>query len=428
MPASRRAASSSRCRSMPSCPASPKPAEITTTARTPSRRLPHRADGGCARHGDHRELDRPRNVGHRSIRPHRLDHLGGRVDGIHRAPETGLEQVVEQLAADRALLARGADHGDRPRFEKASHGGRRRDPLAPLEALDCLGRKEVGNRTWIEPGAEEVSTRKPALAKDLDHPVVLRQHLGLERRDPRLVGELREVSKQDRPEAVSCSSSSAIANATSARSRPLRMYIPWPTTCVGSLRLPRGRIDRRSPRPRRSRSRKSYRPRRRSGSRGALRKPLERLQRLDRPTAPVARERSSRREAPRRPPGAPDRRRRRRGRVSRAPRRRALRSSAQVAGPQASDSDDENRRRTHADTVTGKAARHRTAHGFGSVLTWSAQFARAVSSAVDGGWIGPMLVPALDRGSVARCSGIPRARLRGQGDRRDRRRTDPREP
>ena len=42
--------------------------------------------------------------------------------------------------------------------------------------------------------------REAALPEDLDHAVVLRQHLRLEDRDPGSCGRLRQVGEQDRPE------------------------------------------------------------------------------------------------------------------------------------------------------------------------------------------------------------------------------------
>ena len=182
---------------MPSCPASPKPAEITTTARTPfaahSRTAPTAAVPGTAIAASSGLALKRRSL---IDRPAPTDHLGGRVDGIHRAPETGSSRLWNSSPPTVPARARRRSRRSTAVRKKRATAAAAAIRLRPSKRLIAWGEKEVGNRTWIEPGAEEVSTRKPLSArKDLDHPVVLRQHLGLERRDPRLVGELREVAR-----------------------------------------------------------------------------------------------------------------------------------------------------------------------------------------------------------------------------------------
>ena len=60
----------------------------------------------------------------------------------------------------------------------------------------------VGNSTSTVPGVARRCTGKPLASEDLDHPMVLRQHVGMERGDAGLSGGVREVRDQDRPEAA----------------------------------------------------------------------------------------------------------------------------------------------------------------------------------------------------------------------------------
>ena len=140
IPASRHTSSSSCWRPAPSAPVSANPDEITQQAAHAGGRAlargSHHLLGG---HRHDRQLDPAGNVADRPVRRQRLHHVGLVVDRIDRAAELGREQVVQDLAADRAPPPRRADHGHRARLEEAPHRGHRPDPLAFLEPLDRRG-------------------------------------------------------------------------------------------------------------------------------------------------------------------------------------------------------------------------------------------------------------------------------------------------
>ncbi len=127
------------------------------------------------RDDDHGEIHRAGHVGDGRIGLDRLDHLGLGVHREDRAVESPAQQVVEDLGADRAAGARGADHRHRARpqdgfdgaaparrFGHASVGGgclrlRRRDPVHRLTPL----RYAIPAR-----GARSRNSAAPALADD----------------------------------------------------------------------------------------------------------------------------------------------------------------------------------------------------------------------------------------------------------------------
>ncbi len=149
---------------------------------------------------DHRQVQRARHLLDLGIGSNRLDHVGARVDRMDDPAEAGREQVVEDLAADGAAPSRGSDHGDGAGLEKPGHRGCRRDPVPPLEALDGLRRKR-GRKLDVDRAAlRRELDREAALPEDLDHAVVLGQHLRLEDRDLRIGGRLGQVGEQDRPQ------------------------------------------------------------------------------------------------------------------------------------------------------------------------------------------------------------------------------------
>ena len=158
-----------------------------------------RIDHGGRGDRDHRKLDLARHLPDRFEGRYRLDDVGLRVDRVDGAVEGGREQVVENFAADRAPLSRGADHGNRPRLEEVADRRHRRRALALVEALASLGGDRCrALRTSMRSGFERICGLNPLSRKTLGHPVVVGQHRGLEKRDAVLLGGLGEMREQDR--------------------------------------------------------------------------------------------------------------------------------------------------------------------------------------------------------------------------------------
>ena len=76
-----------------------------------AQRLVGRLEHAAAGQADDREVDRVGDLGDRVVAAHAGDRLAAAVDRVGGAGEVGLEHVAEELAADRAAPARGADHG-----------------------------------------------------------------------------------------------------------------------------------------------------------------------------------------------------------------------------------------------------------------------------------------------------------------------------
>ena len=154
-------------------------------------------------HCDHCEVDLVGHFGNARIGAHRLNHLACRVDRIDGAIEPGLEQVVEDLAADCPAAARRPDHGHRPGCEKAADRRLCRELVPALEALHGLRREGCRHLDADRAAARGDLDREATLAKHLDHPAVLAQHLGEEERYSVLLGNLGEMSEQERREPAS---------------------------------------------------------------------------------------------------------------------------------------------------------------------------------------------------------------------------------
>ncbi len=180
-------------------------------ARGHHQERPRPRRGAVARGGDHplgghredRQIDRAREPLDRPVGAHRLDHVGVLVDRVDRAGEARAQQVAEDLPADRPPLPRGADQRDRSRLEEASHRGHGGDPLALLEAADSLGGERGGELDLERVRNRAVRDREAALAEYVDHPVVVRQHLRDEGRDPLLLGYLGEMGQEGRGDPAS---------------------------------------------------------------------------------------------------------------------------------------------------------------------------------------------------------------------------------
>ncbi len=203
MPAPRHTSSSSCWRATPSVPG-------LGEAHGDDEQRAHAGGGTVAgdlddvfrRHDDDRELDRSRNVADRVVRRKRLDDIGLRVDRVDDPLELRAEEVAQHLGADGSPPTGGADDGDRLGLQEALDGGDRGHPLALLESLlgdigergGQLDRDRVRRRVQVD--------REAALPEHVDHPVVVRQHLGGERGDVVHLGDAGEMGEQDRRDPV----------------------------------------------------------------------------------------------------------------------------------------------------------------------------------------------------------------------------------
>jgi hypothetical protein len=77
-----------------------------------------------SRHGEDGEVDLSGDVDDRSVRAHGLHPIGVGVDRMDGALESVRDEVVEDLAADRAAPPRGADDGDAARPKERVQGDR----------------------------------------------------------------------------------------------------------------------------------------------------------------------------------------------------------------------------------------------------------------------------------------------------------------
>jgi hypothetical protein len=109
-----------------------------------------------------------------------------------------IEQVVEELAADRRGIAGGADHGDRPRSQERPHridGGLR---LPVLEVRDRRVGEQDRELDLDRSRGGPDRHGETAGPEDVDHLVVLGQHLRYEGRDAVPSGLLRHLTEEDR--------------------------------------------------------------------------------------------------------------------------------------------------------------------------------------------------------------------------------------
>ena len=196
--------SSCAWRARPSAPVSPKPAERTTSARTPAvaqaRAASSTAGGGD---GDDGQLHRSGHLGQRRVCRSAGDRLGVRVDRVERATKASGHQVAEHRPADAALPARRADDRDRGRLQDMTHGGDRRGPIALLEALARRGGELCGKLDLQQPGLGTDVHGEPGVAQHGQHAVVARMDDRRQRHDPGRLGELRQMREHQRADPAS---------------------------------------------------------------------------------------------------------------------------------------------------------------------------------------------------------------------------------
>ncbi len=167
----------------------------------PQRRLCLGEHGGAGNAED-RQVDVAGDVRDRRVGLHAGDGAGLRVDRVGDPGEVGVEDVAEELPADRAASRRSADHGDRSRGEEGCERRRDGDVVAlvdggsvGLRRLDCEA--NLG-RAALEPPRD----REPRVREDAQHRAVVRHHLGDELGDPGVRGRFGELLEQARADSA----------------------------------------------------------------------------------------------------------------------------------------------------------------------------------------------------------------------------------
>ena len=164
-PCARTSASSCSCRSAPSRPTSANPAEMTTSAHPLRRRVLGGFEHDCSRGRRSRRGRRRRGSPRSTVAAHAGHRAAVAVDRVGGAGEVGLEDVAEELAADRAAPARGADDGDAAGLEERAQRGGDGDVVALVDPLlVALGRRDRELDLDLAPASSRVSS-KPSPSK-----------------------------------------------------------------------------------------------------------------------------------------------------------------------------------------------------------------------------------------------------------------------
>ncbi len=160
-------------------------------------RLHHKRRG----HDDHGQIDRAGDVPDGRVGGHGLDDIRSRVDRVHGTVESGDQEVVEDFPSDRPPGAGCPDHRDRAGGEERPHRRNGGGLLPAFEALDSFGGDGGGEGNVDLPQVIADIHGEPALPEDLDHPVVLRQHSGLELSYAVRIRRLGQLADQDRSQS-----------------------------------------------------------------------------------------------------------------------------------------------------------------------------------------------------------------------------------
>ena len=137
-----------------------------------------------SRNRDHGQVDGIRDLRHRRIAAHASDRRTLRIHRICGSREVRLEDVAEELAADRSPSRRGADNRHRLRFEERTQ---RRDDGRVVALLDAL-REALRRRDReldLDDAVGQLALELEACAlEDAEHRPVVGQDLGDEALDP----------------------------------------------------------------------------------------------------------------------------------------------------------------------------------------------------------------------------------------------------
>ena len=151
------------------------------------------------RHDDDGEVDGVGNIGDARIGTEAFDLRGRRVHRRNRSAESGGHQVVENLGADLAPFAIGANHGDPAGFEERLHRGRGRR-LRPRGGLRFERRRDRQRERHLEHAALVRGGHGEArVAEHVEHAPVAGEHVSVEGPDPLRAGQPRQVFQQSGP-------------------------------------------------------------------------------------------------------------------------------------------------------------------------------------------------------------------------------------
>ena len=155
-----------------------------------------------ARHGDDRQIDAARRVGERSIAGQTFELGGVRVDRVDRAGEPGLDECVQDAAAEAARLARRADYRDALRREQRLQRGHRRQRLPALGRGDRL-RRRIERQLDVDAAVVRLrSDLEARLVEDVEHRRVLGQDRRLEAVDAVRSGHRGQPLEENRPQPL----------------------------------------------------------------------------------------------------------------------------------------------------------------------------------------------------------------------------------
>jgi hypothetical protein len=133
-------------------------------------------DHARSRHADHGHVDRIGDLAHRAVAADARDRRAVTVHGVGGTLEITLENVPEELTADRSAPLRRADHSDAAGLEERTQGRRDGDMVALGKALlEPLGTSDR-ERDLDLPARELAGQLEAERLEDAEHPPVVGQH------------------------------------------------------------------------------------------------------------------------------------------------------------------------------------------------------------------------------------------------------------
>ena len=187
-PCARTAASSCSWRSRPACPTSAKPAEMTTSARTPARSASSAAGTTASAATAITARSTVSGISATDVYA-RTPATGSRapVDRVGGAAEVAPEDVPEELAADRSASPGGPDHGDGARLEERPEG-RDDGRVVPLVDVSAVALRRCDRELHLDRALLELAGELEAGGlEDAQHLAVVGHHF----RDEPLDADLR---------------------------------------------------------------------------------------------------------------------------------------------------------------------------------------------------------------------------------------------